>query len=322
MSARAERRGQSCGSRTPAGQRRGVALLVVIVIASVVGIGVLALWRGAAAGRRVATLEGGMAGSGAVADSALVVGLAAVDAGAWRRLAAPGDDLVAGVGVAGRGRWRATIGRVGWSTLVVRGVSEWRSGVPDVPGRADRREVVPLVSPLSVPVSALTAPGPWVNAVGATVVVPAAGPAERACRAGASPSLDAVGSYPDSAMAGLALVPVDPDTVSGPLAGAFRLVRGAIRRPLRIEGMVVIDTDLVVGADLRLAGMLVVRGSVLAAGGRLDMLGAIQSGDAYGGHSGLGPTDLVRYDACAIRHAVERVTWPAGGPARTPFRLF
>ena len=182
--------------------------------------------------------------------------------------------------------------------------------------------LVPLQSPLAMPASALTAPAPWVNAAGASASVPVPSADERACRTGVTPTVASVGVYPDSVVAALPLVPVDPDTVRDSLAGAFRLVRGVIRRPLRIEGMVVVDTDLVVGADLRLAGMLVVRGSVLAAGGRLDMLGAIQSGDAYGGHSGLGATDLVRYDACAIRHAVERVTRLAGAGARTPFRLF
>jgi hypothetical protein len=77
----------------------------------------------------------------------------------------------------------------------------------------------------------------------------------------------------------------------------------------------VADSDLVVQADLRVTGVLVTRGSVRPAGGRLDVTGAVVSGDVGSGPSALGAGDRVRYDACAIRSAVARVTSP--GPTAT-----
>ncbi|MDZ7632771.1 MAG: hypothetical protein U5K74_15900 [Gemmatimonadaceae bacterium] len=108
---------------------------------------------------------------------------------------------------------------------------------------------------------------------------------------------------------------VDPDTVTDSLVGAFRLTRSRLSVPLRVTGMVVLDSELFLEADLRLTGVLIARGSIRHVSGHLIVTGAVVAGDAGGGHSGLGPGDRVRYDACAIRRAVEHVTSP--GPAAT-----
>ncbi|MCC7053330.1 MAG: hypothetical protein IT355_08670 [Gemmatimonadaceae bacterium] len=310
-------------SRRPDRRRDGTALLVVIVIAAMAGLATLALWRTAAGAARTDAMATAVPATAGAADSALLVGLAAVERGDWRdSLPTPGSSMVAGQGSGRRTRWRATVGRTGWAALVVRGTGSGASGARGVMSRADHRVLVPLVSPLPMPEAALTGSSPWLVVAGAVVDVPPPAPAELSCRDGLLPVGQATAPYPDSAMARLVLPLLDPDTVRAPMSGAFRLTGGRIRVPLRIAGMVVLDTDLSVEADLRLTGVLIVRGTVRTAGGRLDVRGATISGDAYGGHSGLGAADRVRYDACAIRHAVERVTAPASAHGRTPFRLF
>lgn len=294
--------------------RRGIALLIAVVICAVVGVCVLALWRGSMGAARAATLESSIARAEAIGDSALVRATVAMDGGAWRSLELPGQMLVAGSGIRAGARWRADVGRVGWGTLVLRGVGDTRSGARDVMSHAERRSVVPLRAPLAMPESALTGALAWSVDAAATIDLPLAIGAEAICRPASAVIVASRHPFP-MAVDSLRLPLIDPDTLRDSLVGAFRLTHGRIRSPLRFTGMVVVDTEVMVEADLRVTGVLVVRGSVHPAGGRLDVTGAVVSGDANGGPSGLGAGDRVRYDACAIRRAVARVTSP--GPTRT-----
>jgi hypothetical protein len=159
----------------------------------------------------------------------------------------------------------------------------------------------------------LTGVLPWNLDPGATVEIPVAAGVELRCRS-SGVVVTARHAFPvlvDS----LRLPLIDPDTLRDSLVGAFRLTLGRITRPVRVIGMLVADSELWIDADLRVTGVLVARGSVHPAGGRLDVTGAVVTGDAGGVASGLGAGDRVRYDACAIRSAVERVTSP--GPTRT-----
>lgn len=303
MSARTERLG-----------RRGIALLIAVVICAVVGVCVLALWRGSMGAARAATLESSIARADALADSALVRAIVAVDGGAWRGLELPGQMMLAGADARVTARWRADVGRVGWGTLVLRGVADTRSGARGVMSHAERRSIVPLRAPFAVPDSPLTGAVPWSIDAAATIDVPLAIGAEAVCRPAGAIVVEARHPFP-LAVDSLRLPLIDPDTLRDSLVGAVRLTGGRVTHPLRFTGMVVVDTELVVEADLRVTGMLVVRGSVHPAGGRLDVTGAVMSGDTNGRTSGLGAGDRVRYDACAIRRAVARVT--SLSPTRT-----
>ncbi len=300
--------------------RSGAALLFAIVISAVVGIAAMALSQAAADTRRSATLESAGARASAVADSARSLAFAAIADGGWRVLTTPGTAYQVAAGPTAHGNWRVHIGRTGWLTLLVRGTASIASGVPGVSASADSRAVVPLLAPLEVPRSAVTGAAPWSVATGATIDISGAAPTEIICRDGDTVTPTRLAPAPD--LSGVSLPAVDPDTVTDSLVGAFRLTRSTVSQPLRIRGMVVVDTDLHIGADLELTGVLVSRGSVHPAGGRLDVVGAVVAGDAGGGASGLGPLDRVRYDACAIRRAVEQVTHPASGAAWSTLRLF
>jgi hypothetical protein len=191
-----------------------------------------------------------------------------------------------------------------------------------VRAEAERRVLVPLVVPLPLPDAALTGGQDWIIDVGATVVIPAAVGSERACRSGAaiSPSRQATGP---AGQGRWPLTPIDPDTVRDALVGAFRLTRPAIASaPMQVTGMLVTDTDLLVGADLRVTGVLIAGGSIRTAGGRLDVTGAVVAGDSSGGQSRLGAGDRVRYDACAVRGAVLPLTSPGPAATWTTLRLF
>ncbi len=295
-------------------RRAGSALLLAVVISAVVGICTITLWRVAAAGPRSVALERAHATADALADSARFLALEQVGEGAWHTLDAPGTSLRIGGGGAGRGRWSAQLGRSSWETLVARGLGDQRSGVPAVSGRSDRRTVIPLVSPIDIPVAALTGVSSWLLDPAATVEVPLPTGPERTCRPPGTVAPTRTTPFP-TRLDSSAFPAVDPDTVRDSLVGAYRLTRDRIRQPLRIVGMVVFGSDARIEADLRLSGVLIARGSVQPAGGRLDVTGAVLTGDAGGGQSGLGPGDRVQYDACAIRRAVERVTSP--GPTAT-----
>ncbi len=301
--------------------RRGVALLMTVVIIAVTGMGVLALWQLNAAMQRSITLETAAVQAGALADSALSAGHTAVADGSWRTLTAPGAEMAIASGTAPHGTWRSVLGRSGWRTLMLRGSSRLASGVRGVPARGDRRALVPLVAPLDVPFAALTGVGVWNVPSGAIVEVPAAAGAELVCRDGVAPT----GTASWSGAPALALFPavaIDADTVTVPLTGVFRLTSPNLGHPLVVTGMLVLDSELSVGADLELSGVLVTRGVIQPAGGRLKVTGAVLAGDAGGGHSGLGAGDRIRYDACAVRRAVERVTRAGPGATWTTLRLF
>lgn len=294
--------------------RHGSALLLAVVTTAVIAITTLALWRAAAGTRRSANLELTGAGVESTADSAVALALGQVAAGGWRQVAAPGDTATLNSGTSARGAWLATVGRLGWHAIMIRAHVTERSGVPRLAASADRRVLVPLRLPMLLPTAAVTGAGAWTIDSAAIVQVPVAAGAERVCRVGAAVTGTAIAPWLAS-FDTAAFVAVDPDTVRDSLVGAIRLTRGHLTRPLRVTGMVVLGSELLLGADLEITGVLIARGSVAHAGGRLAVTGAVVTGDAGGGHSGLGPGDRVRYDACAIRRAVEHVTSP--GPAST-----
>ena len=301
-------------AHTESHTRSGMALLLAVVIAAVVGIGVLALWRSTAAARRAISLEASDSHTDAVADSARIRTMPFVDSGGWRALRSPGDWRVLASDSSRLGRWRAEIGRTAWGALVVRGVAMARGGARSVTARADHRTVVPLVSPFPFPDAALTGVTTWIIDPSAIVDIPVAVGREHACRAVSGARSTARAPLP-VAINAIRLPIIDADTLRDSVVGAFRLASGRVRTPLRVAGMLVVDTELVVEADLHVTGVLVARGSVRPAGGRLDVTGAVVSGDAGGGTSALGPRDRVRYDACAIRSAVDHVT--SRGPTAT-----
>jgi len=288
-------------------ERPGAALVLAVVVAVVVGLSTLSLWRLTAASRRTSALDIGTTSATSLADSAIVRGFGYLDHDGWRVLTEPGAQLRAAVGSSPRGRWRTDVGRSSWGSLVVRGTSELRTGVPRAWARADHRALIPLVTPIPFPTAALIGARPWQLATGATASLAPTSASEARCRAGATVRIDTVRPLP--VLSGLAHLPVvDPDTVRDTLIGAFRLQSGRIRRSLAARGMLVLDTDLFIRADLRLTGVLLTRGSVHSSGGRLDLIGAAVAGDSGGGYSVLGAGDRVRYDACAIRRALELIT--------------
>ncbi len=301
--------------------RRGIALLVAVTVSAIAGVCVLALWRAAAGADRVAALERATAAVESQADSARAAAFALLDTGVWRRVAQPGDTLTLASGVGQRGAWHTTLARVGWHTLLVRGIASRRSGVPSVVAHTDRRTVIPLQPPFRFPAAALTGANGWIVDPAATVEVPTAIGSELRCRDPRVPVASDRAPFP-AGFDPLRYPAVDPDTVRDSLVGVFRLTRRQLTRPLTVEGMLVLDSELLLGADLRLTGVLVARGSILNAGGRLAVTGAVIAGDTGGGHSGLGAGDRVRYDACAIRRAVERVTRLGPSSTWTHLSLF
>lgn len=294
--------------------RRGSAILLAVVISAIVGISVLALWSGARTSTRTIALESAIAQTDADADSALIHAMAFADSGNWNRLPSPGDwQLVTARSSRGR-TWRAEIARTAWLSLLLRGIAQGPGGVRGTRARADHRALVPLVAPFDFPAAALTGDRPWLVDAAATLDIPVAVGREHLCRASAGARGVAVAPLPP-AIDSMRLPVVDPDTLRDSIVGVFRLRSGRLRTMLRARGIVVVDTDLSVEADLRLTGVLVARGSVHPAGGHLDITGAVLSGDVFGSASTLGPGDRVRYDACAIRRAVELVT--SRGPTAT-----
>lgn len=287
--------------------KRGFALLVAVVIAAVVGMVVLALWRGSAASTRIIALEGASAHTDIIADSARLRAMQFVDSGGWRQLRTPGTWRLVATDSTRNGQWRAEVGRTAWNTLVVRGSAIAPAGSPRTFSSADHRTILPLGAPIHFADAALTGVQAWNVDAAATVIVPPAAGTEIGCRSGAVART--IARAPFAAAIGAMRLPViDPDTLRDSVTGAFRLATPRVATPLRVTGMVVVDSELIVEADLRIMGVLVVGGSVHPRGGRIDVTGAVLSGDAGGGPSGLGAGDRVRYDACAIRRAVELVT--------------
>jgi hypothetical protein len=294
-------------AHTDSPTRRGFALLLAVVISAVVGIVVLALWHGSAASTRAITMESASAHTAAIADSARLRAMQFVDSGGWRLLNTPGTWRLVSADSTRTSQSRAEVGRIGWNSLVIRGEAATTSGAPGTPSRADHRTLIPLGAPIRFTDAALTGAQDWTVDPGATVSVPLAVGSEIGCRANSAART--IARAPFSATIGAIRLPmIDPDTLRDSLIGAYRLANPRLSSPLRVTGMVVIDTELTVEADLRVKGVLVVSGSVHPRGGRLDVTGAVISGDAGGGPSGLGAGDRVQYDACAIRRAVELVT--------------
>ena len=298
--------------------RSGVALLLAVAITAIVGLCTLALWKTSAGSSRSLVLERARARANALASEGTARALQQVKAGAWRTLSVPASTRSLDVQRVARGQWQADLGRPTWSTLIIRTVSDAASGAPGVHAMRDERVLVPLLASLGIPTAALTGARPWSIPVGAAVDVPLPSSVERRCRDGITPETSRT-TPRSGTLQVAALAVLDPDTVTRPIRGSYRLARATLRSPLTVTGMVALDSDLMVQADLRLTGVLFVRGSIRHAGGRLDVTGAIVAGDSLGGTSGLGTSDRVRYDACAIRHAVDLMTRP--GPSATWTRM-
>ena len=298
--------------------RSGVALLLAVAITAIVGLCTLALWKTSAGSSRSLVLERARARANSLASEGTARALQQVKAGAWRTLSVPASTRSLDVQRVARGQWQADLGRPTWSTLIIRTVSDAASGAPGVHAMRDERVLVPLLASLGIPTAALTGARPWSIPVGAAVDVPLPSSVERRCRDGITPETSRT-TPRSGTLQVAALAVLDPDTVTRPIRGSYRLARATLRSPLTVTGMVALDSDLMVQADLRLTGVLFVRGSIRHAGGRLDVTGAIVAGDSLGGTSGLGTSDRVRYDACAIRHAVDLMTRP--GPSATWTRM-
>jgi hypothetical protein len=291
--------------------RRGVALLLAIVIVAVVGSVTIVLWRATAAARHREALELADARAAAVADSATVIGAQWIAEGQWRSLLLPGDTALVHQWATSRELATVSVGRLGWSTLVIRGDAEGRSGVRAVVARSGTQLVVPQVAPVRVPASAVTGVRPWLLHPGHQIdVAPAVG-VEGRCRDDLLPVATGIQPFP-AGVSALDLPVLDTDTVSAPVTGPVRLAGGRVRHPLTVTGMVVLDSVLTLEADLFVSGMLVSRGGVRRNGGRLDVRGGVMAGDSSGMQSELGAGDRVRYDACAMRRAVDQITRPAG----------
>jgi len=308
-----------CERREP--PRRGIALLFAVAITAVVGLCTLALWRTSAGSSRALVLERARTRAATLASNGTSRAIQQVSIGAWRALSTPGSDLSIDSARTGRGHWHASLGRPTWSTLLLRVRSETASGARSVRAQRDERVLIPLLAPVEIPVAALTGERPWSIPPGATVDVPPPTLRERACRRDIVPVVRRIAAR-EGAPRRADLVALDADTVTRPLVGSFRLTNTIMNTPLQVTGMVVLDSDLVVRADLQVLGVLFVRGSISPAGGQLDVTGAVIAGDSLGGTSGLGTGDRVRYDACAIRRAVDLVTRPALAATWTKMSLF
>ena len=306
---------------TDAPARRGIALLLAIVTCTIVGLCALSLWHAGSAARRTITLEAAIATAESLADSSRALGIRALSLGSWRTLTEPGAAVRIAHARTPSQAVDADIGRVGWTTLVVRGMSDVRTGVAGMTAHADRRTVIPLIAPLDVPHAAVTGVQPWSLAPSALVEIPPPTGRERRCRPLGSVTPATQAAYPVTL--DLRRMPVvDPDTVRDSLTGAWQLSRRRLSRPLIVRGLVVIDQDIEIAADLRIVGVLISHGSIRPAGGHLDVTGAVVSGDVTGGVSVLGAGDRVRYDACAIRSAVARATSPAPTATWTTLSVF
>jgi hypothetical protein len=305
-------------TRIGVARRRGVALVFALVCATICGIAVLALWKAVAEQQRTGHLDRSVRRAAAIAESAQVRALFAIDSGHWRNISAPGaSQQVMQLQRAGERRL-ALLGRTGWTTLLARGTGVARSGVSGVAATADRRLLIPLVSPIAFLDAAVTGGSPWLLHPGSTIDLPPASGDESVCRWGSVPRARDVQPWP-APFAPAALPLIDPDTVRDTIRGAVRLAGPVLARPIQVQGILALDSDLVVGADLHVSGVLIARGSVRSSGGQLTVTGAVVAGDAGGGHSELGAGDRVRYDGCAIRRALEQVTVP--GPSATWTRL-
>ena len=301
--------------------RRGIALLLAIVSTTIVGLGVLSLWHLSTATARTITLESAIGSAESLADSARALGIRSIDGGEWRALVEPGAARRVGRAITASRASFVDIGRMGWTTLVARGTSDVRTGIASLSAHADRRTIIPLVAPFDVPHAAVTGAQPWTIAPSARIELPTAIGREVRCRPGTPITPTAQAPYPSAV--DLRRIPViDPDTVRDSLIGAWRLSGARLDRPLVVRGLVVFDQDIEIRADLRIVGVLISHGSMRTAGGRLDVIGAVVSGDVTGSTSALGAGDRVRYDACAIRSAVERATSPAPAATWTTLSVF
>jgi hypothetical protein len=295
-------------SETADDARRGAALLLVIVITSVTMLLIMTLWQTAVRARRAVRMERAIATADALADSLMLDALQQLDSATSSRPAMPGDTLTLLTSAPGGSEFEARVARVGWSGLLLRARAAVPGGIPGARARGERRTLIPLRAPFVMPDAALTGASRWIVPAGAQVEVPAAVGTEERCRDVGGVVPERVSPFSADSFPARHFVALDPDTVTTALTGAFRLTRARIVRPLEVTGIVALDSELMVEADLRVTGVLIARGSVRSTVGRLEVTGAVVTGDAGGGQSRLGESDLIRYDACAVRRALAPVT--------------
>ena len=150
------------------GAREGIALLLALVTIVVVGLCVLALWQTRAGALRSDRLRNAANSAASDADSALAAAVGGVLSGGWRALQFPSALQVTLVPIGGRVA-TASVVRLGWGTLLLRGAARARGGLHSVEAFADDRLLVPLVAPFAVPEAALTGGRQWLLDPAATV---------------------------------------------------------------------------------------------------------------------------------------------------------
>jgi hypothetical protein len=84
----------------------------------------------------------------------------------------------------------------------------------------------------------------------------------------------------------------------------------------RHQGILMVDGDLTLHADLDVFGLLMVRGAVDATAGRLLVHGAALVRDDWGHGSRFGFASRVRYSRCALRRAYSATGAPAAVTTR------
>jgi hypothetical protein len=302
--------------------RPGFGLLLAIVFVALAALVTLALVHASSASMRGPRLEAGISASESLTDSVSVRGHRLVANGGWKALATPGRIESVDSGSYMSRKWQGQMARLSWTAILLRAASAGRTGVPGVSGASEVRTLIPLRSPIEFPAAAVTGTRAWIVDALATVLLPPsiAGP-ELSCRTARAVTIAQVRTPSDTFNA--AAIPlIDPDTITGTVRGLVRLPSLPLARPMTIIGMVVVGSDLRLNADLRVTGVLFTTGSVITGPGRLDVTGAVIAADSGGGQSRLGSGDRVRYDACAIRRALDHVTRPAPTSTWTHLRVF
>ena len=304
----------------PATRRPGIALLLVLITMATATVCALSLWRTAASAARAAHRYASATAAEGAADSLASLAAESVRLGTWRAMQVPGHTLPLASDSTPRSSLRSSSARLGWALIATRGQAALTAGAPHTQARAETRLLIPLAPPMPMPTAALTGGAPWITRPGAVVSLPPAPPAERICAETATADSVAIRSwrFADSL---LLRPPVDPDTVTDTLRGFIRLTGPRLTRPLNVVGMLALDSDLMVEADLFVSGVVVVRGSVVPSHGRMVVIGAVLSGDVNGTHSELGSDSRVRYDACAVRRALDLATTPVLPRRWTRLRL-
>lgn len=128
----------------------------------------------------------------------------------------------------------------------------------------------------------------------------------------------------------LARLPAHPtiDTVQSPIsdpgwrARRFDVPTLTLRGPLRWQGLLVVNGNLVIEGAVELRGILMVRRSLDARAGQLTVHGAVMANDAATDVVRLGPSTRLQFDPCAVDLALATVARPRAAVfgIRTPGR--